>query len=116
MAEIHIVFPQGGGAVVHDDPKPVIKGQYLFWHVHSRNTGVAAVRIQFEDTAATYFPVGGTLQSWFQQPLAKGPTIWGKVPPAPPDVRRRDKYTVTGFDASGATVAVIDPVIITEDP
>lgn len=116
MADVHVVFPRDGGVAIHDDVKPVIKGHFVHWHVHSMNERVASVKIEFADNDATYFPVGSAFQSHFEKPLAKGPTIWGQVPKYKPNGRRRDKYTVTGLDSTGGVVARLDPIIIPDDP
>ena len=114
MAEIHVVFPRTGRPVVHNDPKPVLCNEFVYWHIHSERAAVKKVRIEFKNKTAKFFPGGNGPGNWIEKDLMPGERIWGKAPEY--GKTRRDKYTIYALKKDGTQVTALDPEIITTNP
>jgi len=127
MAEIQIIIPQKGTPLVQSYERAVIPNECIYWHVQCFNQAVKSVKIQFERQEAKFFAKGAkaVMRScerkldyhvYDRDTEAKiGETVlWAKAPQY--GIRTEDKYTVTGFGASGRKVTEVDPKIITDGP
>lgn len=121
MADIHVRFKQGEDTFIYEDLLRLPQDEYVHWHFDTRNTAVAKVRIEFEDTLATFFERPGQAPHWIKKDIDNGQIIWGKAPhyfQCPPHQIRNDKYTIEAFDANDVKLewATLDPTIRTEGP
>lgn len=127
MAEIQIIIPQKGMPLVQSYERAVIPNECIYWHVQCFNPAVKSVKVQFERREAKFFARGAKpAMSSCERTLdyhvydrgseaQVGETmLWGKAPQYAS--RIEDKYTVTGFGASGRKVTEVDPKIITDGP
>lgn len=159
MAHISVVFPDqprdSGGSplldkygkpaqlppMVLNDPKPVMGGRFISWHIHSYDPRIKEVEIKFQEDEnnpkrhAEYFDVkAGTIttkQREYGKSLVK-PTsgspykaeciIWGQAPPYDPSLydsaknhRLVEKYTIIA-KLDGAPDIELDPEIINDKP
>lgn len=121
MAEIHVVIPGGAGStIVHNDPKPVMGGRIINWHVHCYDPGVKQVELEFE---VPYFPPGNPDPRKCRKTLQEeskgefGCTIWGTAP-VNAEQQKVDKYTVRCFGNGGSSLTELDldPEIINDRP
>jgi len=122
MADIHVVFKTGQPAMVLEDPEAVMQNEILNWRFHTLGTPVRAVRISFQDSAATFFPRPFLPPATeIKKAVGHGHTIWGQAPAyftSGGPQSRPDKYTIEAFDQNDARLdwATLDPTIRTDGP
>jgi len=118
MAEIHVFFPPAGPPIVRNDPEAVMAGEQIEWRFHSLRPAIKAIRIEFADKSAGFFPTPGGVLHKLDKDLGKARFVWGTAPDVPNGGARGDKYSIMALDAKGAPIvdACIDPTIITEKP
>jgi hypothetical protein len=117
MAHIHVIFPKKGKPLISCETKPVLEGEFINWHIYSKNPKVKKVRIEFSSPEATYFSDGkdGKDGRRMEKSVEDGSPIWGRAPNYK-TARRRDKYTIFGLDGNNRVVCKDDPEIISNDP
>jgi hypothetical protein len=125
MAEIQVIFPSVGDAIVHSDPKAALWGECITWHILNQNKNIKKVKIEFDSRDAEFFPnVKNGGRHRYVKDLSGGSTIWGVAPdhkdeitdPSDPKRRRLEKYTVSGLDEDGKVISELDPQIVNSDP
>jgi len=144
MAEVLVVFPQGGSAGsptdarINEDLVRAAQGNRLNWDFLSCEASIQSALVYFEDSQSKFFKVNGNYRNWYAKDLSNHKeNIWGLVPkygkpPGNPAIAA--KYWVMGFAkaavqveadiAGGATIqqlrddaiSVLDPIVVTGDP
>src|SRR5262245_9558809 len=102
MAEVHVIFQKASKPIVYHASTPVLKDEYVFWHIHNEDPGVKMVKIKFESKrgrAAAFFPTDKGDLSEITKDLSKGRFIWGVSPHPIGNGHKKDKYSISGLDA-----------------
>ena len=121
MAEIHVIFSKTAGPMVYNMSTPVLKDEYIFWHVHNENPLIKKIKIVFEGAngpGAAFFPTDLGNLSEITKDITKRNFVWGMSPHSIGNGHKKDKYSIHGLDANEKPVpgSSLDPTILSDDP
>ena len=126
MRIVTIVFPpeEKPLAVVLPFETVVKPGEYICWSIHSLNTTIGRVSIQFAKPSDTFFFGSDKSGDYVLQSTTYNPAdptlklseaiILGQAPQAA--ARLDCKYLIIGTNINGANPKVLDPKIIIDGP
>ncbi len=121
MAEIHVIFQKTAKPIVYNMSTPVLKDEYIFWHIHCEDSEIKKVKIAFEGTKGrgpAFFRTDTGNLNEITKDLSKRKFIWGMSPHPMGNGHQKDKYSIYGLDANEKPVAgaYLDPMILSDDP